>query len=966
MKKGASLVISIILVSTLLFSIVSVSAFSFSGFWDKITGHVVDLGGNCKNIYYNINNEYWNGTNNVLGVKRSGNPTVTSWPTLFLCSEGNFYACGWTVTNNSAAINVNPGDKRGSWQCSSSGWVSSSDRDCFNIFYNINNEYWNGTDNSLGASHFVSGKNQVDWRQILLCYNRSFYACGWSINNSAAITTLLGNRIGDWYCNSNGWDNTPLSRYEGNPILVGDQQWEKGSSRYYNVFEPTVVIDSNAPSYQRYKMIYSAGWGNSALGLAYSSDLIHWTKYENNPVIGQANLYPGRGSGINGNADESTLIFDSDYWYIYFNNGYPGDIIRAKSTDLINWALDGNDVRGRVIGNSSKSWSFGWYNTGVWKDSNNLWNIYVDGSKKAGYGPQWFESYATSSDGKTWLFSPDSTSAYFEPMPSLGITPSPGIYGSLTPPKVYNGKYYVFYHGGTGAVPNEIYLASSTNPNGPWQIYKNNPVLKLSNEKNISDVSPIDQLADAWWLEENGKLYLFYDVDNNADGANGKVHISLAIYNGTFSDFIDKINSPYVPSPTPNPQPTPQICTSFTYSYESCSVTCGGGTQSMTILTSSPSGCGGGNYQTSQACNLQACVPLCTESDWSHSDSSCQSSNNLTRTWSLNGACNGGVSHSTSEVVSCVYQAPACVYTYSSFGECTSSNTKSRNVLTSSPANCQGVPDLSMTCNYISLCTESDWSHSDSSCQSSNTSIRTWKLNGICNSGISHPASESIACVYQAPSCVYTYLDWGDCSVSGIQSRFVNSSLPANCQGSANTTRNCDYVPLCIGSNWDLNDGSCQENNTLLRNWSKVGNCDSVLGVNKNNSETISCNFSALTCTSFNYSDWGDCLSSGIKTRQLISSYPDNCQGGNITLSVICNYVALRGGSGGGSSRTVSNTVVNSSSKPTGPSQGNSQQIGVSIKENGSIKTFFVKIICRISNLFNEEGYSTCTSEYLD
>ena len=535
----------------------NISAFSFSDFLGATTVNAIigiDPAGNCKNVYYNLSNEPWNGTNNVRGVYHMVSGKIQlDWILTFLCSEGNFYACGWSVINNPAATNVNVGDKRGSWTCSSSGWISNTTRDCKNIVYGT--QLWNGTDNLRGVSHLVSGKIQIDWRPTFLCSNTKFYACGWSLlNDSVALNVSLGTRQGDWYCTTTGWDNTPLSRSLNNPVLVGTEQWEKGSSLYYNVFEPTVVIDPNAPDSQRYKMLYSAGWANGSTGLAYSADLIHWTKYANNPVIGQANMYPGRGSGINGITNRNSVIYDNGYWYIYYNVGTPrGDLRRSRSTDFIHWTPDGNDVNGTVIGRYSKPWSWGWHNTGVWKDDGGLWHLYVDGYKnqtknQTMYGQVWFEAYATSADGKNWIFSPDSTSAYFEPMSSLRITTNiSGNYGSLTPPKFFRGKYYVFYHGGDG-LPSQVYLASSVNINGPWEIYKNSPVLKIFNENNISDVAPIDQLADVWWLEDKGKLYLFYDVDNNADENNGKVHISLATYDGTFADLINELiygSAPY-------------------------------------------------------------------------------------------------------------------------------------------------------------------------------------------------------------------------------------------------------------------------------------------------------------------------------------------------------------------------------------------------------------------------------------
>lgn len=44
------------------------------------------------------------------------------------------------------------------------------------------------------------------------------------------------------------------------------------------------------------------------------------------------------------------------------------------------------------------------------------------------------------------------------------------------------------------------------------------------------------------------------------------------------------------------------------------------------------------------------------------------------------------------------------------------------------------------------------------------------------------------------------------------------------------------------------------------------------------------------TCTSFTYSSWGDCQSSGIQTRTVLTSLPAGCVGGNPITSRSCNY----------------------------------------------------------------------------
>ena len=52
-----------------------------------------------------------------------------------------------------------------------------------------------------------------------------------------------------------------------------------------------------------------------------------------------------------------------------------------------------------------------------------------------------------------------------------------------------------------------------------------------------------------------------------------------------------------------------------------------------------------------------------------------------------------------------------------------------------------------------------------------------------------------------------------------------------------------------------------------------------------------SCSYSVPTCTSWTYSDWTDCSSSGQQSRNIISSLPTNCSGGSPLLSQSCSYV---------------------------------------------------------------------------
>ena len=151
----------------------------------------------------------------------------------------------------------------------------------------------------------------------------------------------------------------------------------------------------------------------------------------------------------------------------------------------------------------------------------------------------------------------------------------------------------------------------------------------------------------------------------------------------------------------PGPGTPPATCTAFTYSaYGDCQV---GGTQTRTILTSTPAGCTGGAPVTSQTCTYVPPTNACTSFTYS-AYGACQPDSTQTRTvlTSSPAGCTGGAPVTTQ---ACVYVPPvnACTsFTYSAYGACQPDNTQTRTVLTSSPAGCTGgTPVTSQACVYV-------------------------------------------------------------------------------------------------------------------------------------------------------------------------------------------------------------------------------------------------------------------------
>ncbi|MBI5103245.1 MAG: hypothetical protein HZB33_15630, partial [Nitrospirae bacterium] len=154
-------------------------------------------------------------------------------------------------------------------------------------------------------------------------------------------------------------------------------------------------------------------------------------------------------------------------------------------------------------------------------------------------------------------------------------------------------------------------------------------------------------------------------------------NIESADSDGDGSTNITEINAGTNPG-DPGSRPAPAACSSFTYSaWSACQPN---GTQTRTVLTSSPAGCTGGSPVTTQACTYVPPVTTCSS------------------------------------------------FTYSAWGTCKSNNTQTRTVLTSSPAGCTGgSPVTTQACTYVppvTACTSFTYS-AWGTCQSNNTQTRT-------------------------------------------------------------------------------------------------------------------------------------------------------------------------------------------------------------------------------------------------
>jgi len=224
-------------------------------------------------------------------------------------------------------------------------------------------------------------------------------------------------------------------------------------------------------------------------------------------------------------------------------------------------------------------------------------------------------------------------------------------------------------------------------------------------------------------------------------------------------------------------------------------------------------------------------------------------------------------------------------------------------------------------------------------------------------------------------------------------------------------------IPVCAEENWEfsLSPTTCPLSGEQTKSWTKIGECEG--GIVKS-IETISCDPDIPTCINFTYSNWSVCKIGDVQNRSILSSLPDGCQGGNPVVSQSCNYTQSTtpqtqapAQQPTNQSSTTQNQTQPSTSPPSSqpqsqPSSGSPAQkvnyiivndIGEEIdiyegtddyegdgndeevdeganndtisddnkKSPGKVKMFFVRIICKLSNLFNKEKYQTCLDRYV-
>ena len=120
------------------------------------------------------------------------------------------------------------------------------------------------------------------------------------------------------------WEKEPK-----NPVLI-PQDWDNEKDK---IWKSQVIWDG-----KRYVAFYNAGWGPEKMCMAYSDDLVNWTREERNPVLNYTEDAEGRPWGSTHSSD-ADVVKIADQWVMFYFTDTPVGIVDsfAVSEDMVNW-----------------------------------------------------------------------------------------------------------------------------------------------------------------------------------------------------------------------------------------------------------------------------------------------------------------------------------------------------------------------------------------------------------------------------------------------------------------------------------------------------------------------------------------------------------------------------------------------------------------------------------------------------
>jgi len=251
---------------------------------------------------------------------------------------------------------------------------------------------------------------------------------------------------------SRAFSQTVWHKYESNPILVPNQEWEAA----FGVIGPRLLKVGNV-----YKMWYTGLGSRRQIGLATSLDGIHWTKLSN-PVLS---------FGKPGDFDSEHVTYgkvlhhNNQYWMWY--SGYNGTIWQiglATSSDGVIWTKYANNPV-LTVGRSNEWDAQGVIAPAIIFDGR-IFKMWYNGN-----GTPFIQAggYAESADGIHWQ--KHQRNPIFTPIPSIWESRTIGLNAVI----FENGEYHLWYGAGGDATNALGYATSKDGIN--WTRYQSNPIM---------------------------------------------------------------------------------------------------------------------------------------------------------------------------------------------------------------------------------------------------------------------------------------------------------------------------------------------------------------------------------------------------------------------------------------------------------------------------------------------------------
>ncbi len=309
-----------------------------------------------------------------------------------------------------------------------------------------------------------------------------FFAGGIAMNRKIFLivntcTLLLASMV------SVAFSQTLWQKYKGNPVLVPTESWEAA----YGVIGPRVLKIGGL-----YKVWYNGLDFRRQIGLATSTDGIHWTKSSANPVL--SNGQPGDFDSEHVHYGP-VLFHDEQYWFWYSgHNGQHWQIGLAISEDGIHWTKH-PDNPVLAVGSNGEWDAYGVISPAVIFDGHSF-KMWYNGN---GSELVLAAGYAESSDGVHWTKYPHN------PI----LTPRPNTWESdavgMGPVLFFDGKYHAWYGGRQGEVRSSIGYATSADGIA-WERFASNPVIEPGEHDDWDSTT----LGGFWVLRENDVFKMWY------------------------------------------------------------------------------------------------------------------------------------------------------------------------------------------------------------------------------------------------------------------------------------------------------------------------------------------------------------------------------------------------------------------------------------------------------------------------